>query len=130
MDNVNYPQWKHKSDNDEVRRNDSQPSTINEGSRHSTKGIDNQQSTFIDKVRRSQVNTTIYLLIVDINIPVAKQQRQHLRWPTKYQTICGNRQLSAIKNYIPPKQRLQINRQIKMKRGKDVGRTSYPKATL
>ena len=79
MDNVNYPQWKHKSDNDEVRRNDSQPSTINEGSRHSTKGIDNQQSTFIDKVRRSQVNTTIYLLIVDINIPVAKQQRQHLR---------------------------------------------------
>ena len=54
-------------------------STFNEESRRSTSETDNQRSTCIDKVRRSQVNTTIYLLIVG-------SQCQQSRWPTKYQT--------------------------------------------
>jgi len=69
---------------------------INEESRHSTKETDNQRSTCIGKVRRPKVNTIIYLLIVGINMQVAKEQHQHPRWPTIDQTIYDNRQLSAM----------------------------------
>ena len=91
---VNCSRWKSKSDNDEVRRKSQ--STINEESRHSRKGIDNQRPTRIDTVRQSQIDLLTYC---------RQPQYQQSRWPTIYQaTIRNVRQLSAIKNYIPKKQ--------------------------
>jgi len=116
MDKVNYPRWKRKSDNDKVLWKGDQPS-INEGSRRLTKGTDHQRSTFIDKVRRSQVNATIYLLIVGNNIPVAKQQCQQT-WPTIYQAIYDIRQLSAIKKLYTPKSKTAKQSPNENKKGK------------
>ena len=113
---VNYSRWKSKSDNDEVRRKSQ--STINEGSRHSTKGIDNQRSTRIGKVQQSQIDLLTYC---------RQPQYQQSRWPTIYEvTIQNVRQLSAIKNNIPQKQRPQILSPKGSEKGEDVGRTLNP----
>ena len=76
---VNYSQWKSKSDNDEVRRKSQ--STINEGSRYSTKGIDDQRSTRNSKVRQSQIDLLTY----------CRQPRyQQSKWPTIYEATIRN----------------------------------------
>jgi len=95
----------------------------------SVKKADIQRSPCIGKVRRSQVNTTIYLLIVCINMQVAKQQCQHPRWPTIYGTTIRNiRQLSAMQKLYTPKARTANLLPKESERGQDAGRTLNPKA--
>ena len=103
LDKVNYSRCKSKSDNNEVRRKSQ--STINEESRHSTKETDNQRSTYIDKVRRSQIDLLIYC---------RQQQHQHSRWPTISNDKYNNRRLSAVQKLYTPKARTAINRQMKV----------------
>jgi len=69
--------------------------------------------------RQSQVNATIYLLLVDIN---AQCQQ---RWPT---STIGYQQTATIgnQNTPPHNQRLQINAEKEQKRGQNGGRTSIP----
>ena len=88
---VNDPRWKSKSDNAEVRRKSQ--STINEESRHSTKGIDNQRSTRIGKVRLSQIDLLTYC---------RQPQYRQSRWPTvsndnRQSTTIGNQKLYTIR---------------------------------
>jgi len=88
---VNNSQWKSKSDNDEVRRKSQ--STINEGSRHSTKGIDDQRSTRNSKVRQSQID-----LLSAATISTIKMADNIRSDNSKRLTTIGNQKLYTPKS--------------------------------